>query len=83
MKRVEHAGSFTAVDQSGREHVVHAYVTFARAGSPGDPGAEVRVMTDLVLDDGTRLNRTPKGGYQSFDGRLNLRPSDRDARPPA
>jgi hypothetical protein len=74
MKRVEHTGSFRAVDQFGREHVVHAYVTFARAGSSDDPRAEVKVMTDLVLADGTHVNRTPKGGYQTFDGRLNLRP---------
>jgi|HubBroStandDraft_6_1064221.scaffolds.fasta_scaffold70627_3 hypothetical protein len=83
MKRVEYTGSFRAVDQFGGEHVIDVYTTFVHAGDPGNPGAEVRGMSDLVLADGRRLSRTPRGGYQTFDGRLNLWPLDCVARPPA
>jgi len=64
IKRTEHRGSFTAVDEEGHEHTIHIYVDVVDAATMGDPNAEIEGLKSLKTEDGGNVNRLEKGKYQ-------------------
>jgi hypothetical protein len=71
-RKRKRTGSFQAVDQLGRSHTVHIDTEYLDAGD----GEWVEGIKYLSLSDGTSLNRTAQGEYQTVSGQLNLKSAD-------
>jgi hypothetical protein len=64
VKRVEHKGSFTAVDEEGQRHIIHIYVDIIDAASFDGPNAEIERRKTLRTEQGGSVDYLEKGKYK-------------------
>ena len=72
-------GSFSARDDNGRQYTIHIYTEYTNAGSRDDPHAVLEGPKELVLSDGSHVNRRDKGIYEIVGTGVTLRSDSPDA----
>lgn len=64
LKRVDHTGTFSAVDKDGQEYTIYELTEIIGVPSRGDPGREAQGMKSLKTSSGEHVNRLEKGKYE-------------------
>ena len=77
MKR--RTGAFTARSDDGRQYTIYIYTEYTNAGSRDDPHAVLEGLKELVLSDGSPVNRRDKGVYEIVGTGITLRSDSPDA----
>ena len=79
LKRAEHRRSFKAVDDAGREYVIHEYVDIIDVSSYGEPNATKEGIRRLTTGQGGNVNYLAKGEYQIVSTGVRVRSQDPNA----
>jgi hypothetical protein len=65
VKRIEHTGTFSAVDKDGMEYTVHELTEILGvSGTFRSPPTEMEGMKSLKISSGEHVNRIEKGRYE-------------------
>jgi hypothetical protein len=79
LKRIDHTGTFSAVDKDGKEYTVHEYTRITGIPATREtPAGEMEVGKFLKTSDNQDVNRIDKGKYEivSVFGNIPLTSDD-------